>query len=136
MSLTTSQLEEFVVDLVNDRARWQHLVRHDGDGRVFAQVWEDEDVNAWVICWSEDQDTGFHDHDESTAAIAIMSGEVREDRLRLTASPTSRRARAGSVFTVPASAVLVITMCAGWQVMLAFADPDPSLVVVTLATLL
>ena len=45
--------------------RWRHLVRHADDARVYEQIWDDEDVNAWVICWSEDQDTGFHDHDES-----------------------------------------------------------------------
>ena len=33
--------------------------------RVYEQIWDDEHVNAWLICWSEDQDTGFHDHDES-----------------------------------------------------------------------
>lgn len=32
---------------------------HDGDARVYAEIWSDEDVNAWLICWSGDQDTGF-----------------------------------------------------------------------------
>ena len=51
--------------------------------RVYEQIWDDDDVNAWVICWSEDQDTGFHDHDNSAAAIAVISGQLREERLRL-----------------------------------------------------
>ena len=85
--------------------RWRHLVRHATDARVYEQVWDDEDVNAWVICWSEDQDTGFHDHDESAAAIAVISGHVREDRLRLDDSPRSRVLGPGSVFTVPAVAI-------------------------------
>ena len=64
-----------------------------------------EDVNAWVICWSEDQDTGFHDHDESAAAIAVISGQVREDRLRVGDEPRSRVLGAGQIFTVPAVAI-------------------------------
>ena len=62
-------------------------------------------MNAWVICWTEDQDTGFHDHDESAAAIAVISGQVREERLRVGASPQVRIVRGGSTFTVPAVAI-------------------------------
>ena len=47
--------------------------------RVYQQICDDEDVNARVSCWSEDQDSGFHDHDESAAAIAVISGQVRKD---------------------------------------------------------
>jgi quercetin dioxygenase-like cupin family protein len=105
MSLTTAQLEEFALALVDEQHRWRHLVRHAEDVRVFEQIWDDDEVNAWVICWTEDQDTGFHDHDESTAAIAVISGEVREDRLHLGGPPSSRLARAGSILTVPPSAI-------------------------------
>jgi quercetin dioxygenase-like cupin family protein len=105
VSLSPIELEQFVAALVNAPERWEHLVRHAEDIRVFEQIWDDEDVNAWVICWSEDQDTGFHDHDESTASIAVISGQVREDRLRLDGPPTSQVITAGSTFTVPAVAI-------------------------------
>ncbi|MBV8220138.1 MAG: cysteine dioxygenase family protein [Solirubrobacterales bacterium] len=105
MSLTPSQLEEFVARLAASPERWCHLVRHADDARVYAQIWDDEDVNAWVICWSEDQDTGFHDHDESSAAIAVISGQVREDRLRVGDEPRSRVLGPNSIFTVPAVAI-------------------------------
>ncbi len=74
MSLNLEELEQFAAALAASPDRWAHLVRHAGDERVYEQIWDDEDVNAWVICWSEDQDTGFHDHDESGAAIAVISG--------------------------------------------------------------
>jgi quercetin dioxygenase-like cupin family protein len=105
MSLTPRDLDLFVVELVVARNRWRHLVRHVSDARVYEQIWDDEDVNAWVICWSEDQDTGFHDHDLSAASIAVMEGEVREDRLRLGSTPRSRVVRAGSSFSVPPVAI-------------------------------
>ena len=72
---------------------------------MYEQIWDDADVNAWVICWSEDQDTGFHDHDLSAAAIAVISGAVREDRMRLGSGPLSRVIGAGSSFTVPPVAI-------------------------------
>src|SRR5947209_9589062 len=105
MSLTAEQLEEFVRSLVAAPEQWAHLVRHASDARVYEQIWDDEDVNAWVICWSEEQDTGFHDHDVSAAALAVISGEVREERLRLGSSPEGRVLGAGSVFTVPPVAI-------------------------------
>ena len=105
MALTPAELERFVTELAASPERWRHLVRHTTDARVYEQIVDDEDVNAWVICWSEDQDTGFHDHDESSAAIAVIAGQVREDRLRLGDEPRSRVVGAGQVFAVPAVAI-------------------------------
>ena len=105
MSLSPIELERFVAELAGAPERWQHAIRHTRDIRVYEQIWDDEEVNAWLICWSEDQDTGFHDHDESAAAIAVISGQVREDRLRLDGPPRSRLLGPGSVFTVPAVAI-------------------------------
>jgi len=105
MSLGPIELQRFVAELAAAPERWAHAVRHTSDVRVHAQIWDDEEVNAWVICWSEDQDTGFHDHDESSAAIAVISGQVREDRLRLGQAPRSRVLGSGPVFTVPSVAI-------------------------------
>lgn len=105
MSLTSTGLKRFTEELVASSHLWRQLVRHDDDARVYELIWEDEAVNAWVICWAEDQDTGYHDHDASAAAIAVIDGEVREDRLRLDGSPCSRVVRAGETFTVPPASI-------------------------------
>src|SRR5262249_15053099 len=105
MTLTIEELERFVAHLAASSENWQHHVRHSDDVRVYELIWDDEDVNAWVICWSEDQDTGYQDHDRSGAAVAVISGQVREERLRLGRSPLSRTARGGSTFTVPPDAI-------------------------------
>jgi mannose-6-phosphate isomerase-like protein (cupin superfamily) len=49
-------------------------------------------------------DTGFHDHDESTAAIAVVEGSVREERLAL-GGTVQRLVTAGDVVTVPRAAI-------------------------------
>jgi mannose-6-phosphate isomerase-like protein (cupin superfamily) len=105
MSLSLDELRGFATALAQSPERWRHLVRHVDDARVYEQIWDDEDVNAWVICWSEDQDTGFHDHDDSAAAITVISGCVREDRLTLGSEPRSRELGAGSTFTVDPVAI-------------------------------
>jgi mannose-6-phosphate isomerase-like protein (cupin superfamily) len=105
VSLTVQELEAFAKALANSPERWRHLVRHCDDARVYEQIWDDGEVNAWVICWSEDQDTGFHDHDESAAAIAVISGQVREDRLCLGGPPRGRTVGQDTTFTVPREAI-------------------------------
>jgi hypothetical protein len=45
--------------------------------RTYAQILRDEHVAAWVICWCNEQDTGFHDHDLSGAFGAADIHRVR-----------------------------------------------------------
>jgi mannose-6-phosphate isomerase-like protein (cupin superfamily) len=105
MSLSLDELRRFATDLARSPEQWRHHVRHADDVRVYAQIWDDEHVNAWVICWNHDQDTGFHDHDESAAGIAVVSGRVREDRLTLSGQPLSREIGPGTTFTLPPVAI-------------------------------
>ena len=103
--MTPAELQRFVASLADAPELWRHHVRHEEEIRVYEQIWDDDAVNAWVICWSEDQDTGFHDHDESAAGIAVVSGRVREDRLSLNGAPVSREIGPGTTFTLPPVAI-------------------------------
>jgi hypothetical protein len=105
MRLSAEQLESFVDALAADPERWQGLVRRGAQERVYELLWQDADVNAWLICWSEDSDTGFHDHDESAAAIHVVEGHVREDRLRLAGGPATRVLGPSCTFVVEPSAI-------------------------------
>ncbi len=51
----------------------------------------------------DDHDTGFHDHDRSSGAVAVVSGSVREERLALGGSPVNRTFEAGRTFHFSAS---------------------------------
>jgi len=103
--VSNEELERFVRTLAATPQRWEHLVRQSDDGRAYEQIWDSEEVNAWVICWSEDQDTGFHDHDNSAASILVIDGQVREERLRLGASPEARVGGPGTTLFVPPTAI-------------------------------
>lgn len=85
---------------------WSQQVEHDPDQRTYAQLLRDEHLDVWLICWSEDHDTGFHDHDLSAGAVAVVAGSVREERLvlgRPVDSPITRTVSAGSSFDFGAS---------------------------------
>jgi predicted metal-dependent enzyme (double-stranded beta helix superfamily) len=80
-------------------------VRHDAGSRIYEEIWNDAYVNAWLVCWSADNDTGFHDHDLSAAAIAVVRGAVCEERLTLIGEPLRRTFAAGETFRLGASAI-------------------------------
>jgi predicted metal-dependent enzyme (double-stranded beta helix superfamily) len=101
--LDAEELEALVARLAAEPDRWRHLVRHDPNERTYEELLRDEHVAVWLICWMEDHDTGFHDHDRSGGAVAVAGGAVREDRLLLGGGTSSRTVQAGSSFTFAAS---------------------------------
>jgi predicted metal-dependent enzyme (double-stranded beta helix superfamily) len=96
-------LPELLDRLRDETGLWADLVRHDPDQRVFVEIAGDADFEAWLICWMPGHDTGFHDHDLSCGAVAVLSGELLEERLTLDGSPVARRYRAGESFAFDAS---------------------------------
>lgn len=85
---------------------WSEHVAHDPSQRTFKQLLRDEHLDVWLLCWSYDHDTGFHDHDLSAGAVAVAAGRVREERLvlgRPVDQPLARTAAAGSSFSFAAS---------------------------------
>ncbi|MBV9310232.1 MAG: cysteine dioxygenase family protein [Solirubrobacterales bacterium] len=105
MTLSPTELERFATELAARSDLWEPSVSHSNAARVYEQVWDTEEVNAWVICWSPGQDTGFHDHDDSAAAIFVIDGHVREERLRLGRSPGARLVSSGQTLFVPPTVI-------------------------------
>jgi mannose-6-phosphate isomerase-like protein (cupin superfamily) len=105
VSLTHEELERFAAELAASPERWRDVLLRAGDVRAYDLVFSDEEVNAWAICWLYDSDTGWHDHDESSGAIAVISGNVREERLVLGAEPRVRHLGPGETFVVPSTAI-------------------------------
>jgi predicted metal-dependent enzyme (double-stranded beta helix superfamily) len=101
--MTGPELREFVADLAGRPEQWRHLVGHDPEQRIYHELHRDEQVGVWLICWMADQDTGFHDHDTSAGAVAVIEGQVREERLVLGGEPESRVVSAGETFDFAAS---------------------------------
>ncbi len=111
--LTETELLDLVRDLAFLKDAWQHLVEHDPDQRRYHELARDEDVSVWLICWSEAQDTAFHDHGRSPGAVAVVAGRVREERLTLGGRTRTRIAAAGESFTFAAADVHRISSAPG-----------------------
>jgi predicted metal-dependent enzyme (double-stranded beta helix superfamily) len=101
--LSGLELESFVRELAERPELWIDFVRHDASQRVYEELLRDAHVTAWLICWMDDQDTGFHDHDVSAGAVAVVSGNVLEERLAIGSPPRARKFVAGDAFHFSAS---------------------------------
>jgi Cysteine dioxygenase type I len=98
-----AELVEVVQRLAAEPSRWAHLVEHDPRRRVYEELLRDDELAVWLICWMREHDTGFHDHDLSSGAVAVVSGEVAEDRLVLGGAPVTLRFARGEAFHFEAS---------------------------------
>jgi predicted metal-dependent enzyme (double-stranded beta helix superfamily) len=101
--LDEAELAALVERVAAEPERWEHLVRHRADARTYEQLHRDEHVGIWLICWMDDHDTGFHDHDLSAGALAVARGAICEERLVLGGPPESRTLTAGRSLTFSAS---------------------------------
>ncbi len=96
--LSSAELQAYVHELAARPELWEELVAHDPAARRYEELLRDEHLAVWVISWMRTHDTGFHDHDMSAGAVAVVRGAVREDRLNLGGPPATRVVEAGGVF--------------------------------------
>jgi predicted metal-dependent enzyme (double-stranded beta helix superfamily) len=101
--LDRPELIELVARLAAAPESWRDLVTHRPDARTYEQLHRDDHVAVWLICWMNDHDTGFHDHDLSAGALAVAAGAVQEERLVLGGPPVSRVLSTGQSLSFGAS---------------------------------
>ena len=77
--LDERRCEEVAYAIVTTEELWRHEVKHNQDSRFFAQLYRDPAIDVWLICWSNRQDTGYHDHDRSSGAVCVAEGSLLED---------------------------------------------------------
>jgi predicted metal-dependent enzyme (double-stranded beta helix superfamily) len=100
---TRAEREELVRELATRPDLWGHLIRHSPVERIYVRLHLDEHLELWVICWSQRQDTGFHDHDGSRGAVAVVGGALAERRLAVGGPPPTAIHPAGAAFSFRAA---------------------------------
>lgn len=97
--LETAELEALAAAVAQQPETWDHLVGFDGEQRVYASLHRDTHVDVWLLCWVPENDTGWHDHDVSSGAVAVVRGELVESNLTLLSGARETSVGAGSVFS-------------------------------------
>ena len=85
--LTREELEQLVRALAAQPDLWRQHVRHSPVERLYVRLHLDTHLEVWLICWSQRQDTGFHDHDRSRGAVSVVGGALLERRLAVGGPP-------------------------------------------------
>ena len=91
------ELRDLVASIAKDTDAWAHHVGFDDDRRVYALLHRDDHVDVWLLCWTPENDTGWHDHDVSSGAVAVVAGALVENNLTLTGG-VDARVGAGKAF--------------------------------------
>jgi hypothetical protein len=88
-----------LVRRVGDRPDlWRPHVAFDDEQRHYVCLHRDAHLDLWVLCWTAVNDTGWHDHDTSSGAVAVVDGSLLEQTLALGSTGISRRVDAGHDF--------------------------------------
>lgn len=98
-NLDRAELQALVDLLADQPERWREQVSFSGHGRHYVSLYRDEYVDIWLLCWTLDDDTGWHDHDVSSGAVRVVRGAVRESSPRIGGDPVVRRFSAGGSFS-------------------------------------
>jgi len=101
--VTRAELEELARALATRPDLWRRHVRHSPVERLYVRLHLDPRLEVWLICWSQRQDTGFHDHDGSRGAVAVVQGALRERRLAVGESPPTAVYPEGATFSFGAT---------------------------------
>ena len=97
--LDAEELRELVASIASDPAAWAHHVAFDADQRVYASLHRDAHVDVWLLCWTPENDTGWHDHDISSGAVAVVAGELAENNLTVASGGVETRIGAGKAYS-------------------------------------
>jgi hypothetical protein len=108
-NLTRPQLSALATELGREPRFWRHLARHDPAARYFTHLYRDANLDIWLICWLDAQDTGYHDHDVSAGAVYVVEGTLCEDFFYRDANGwievRTRERPAGTAFDFDASSI-------------------------------
>lgn len=98
--LASGELQRLAATIAEQPERWSQLVQHDPARRHYELLHEDEHVTVWLICWSPGHDTGFHDHDTSSAGVAVAEGGIVDERLTAHGDPITTLLEPGRGTTI------------------------------------
>jgi hypothetical protein len=97
--LDKKELRELVDDLARDPESWHEHVDFPDGQRHYVSLHRDDYVDVWLLCWTPENDTGWHDHDISSGAVAVVGGVLTEFNPRIGGSHVEVAVSSGTSFS-------------------------------------
>jgi hypothetical protein len=97
--LDRRELLELVSSIAADSPLWRPHVAYSDSERHYISLYRDTHVDVWVLCWTPQNDTGWHDHDGSSGAVAVVEGRLTEHNLAVSVPSLQTEIVAGHAFS-------------------------------------
>jgi hypothetical protein len=82
-TLDRRELQNLVDELAGRPELWRHHIAFSDTERHYVLLHRDDHVDAWLLCWTAENDTGWHDHDISSGAVRVVDGALEEHNPRI-----------------------------------------------------
>jgi len=97
--LDRRELAELAGGMAAQPHLWDEHVDFASGERHYVSLHRDAHVDVWLLCWNPQNDTGWHDHDVSSGAVAVASGSLVEHNLAIDRPSLETDVSAGSVYS-------------------------------------
>lgn len=102
------------------------MLDREGDG-FFELLWRNEHSEAWLNCWWQARDTGFHDHGGSSVGVFVLEGSARNEALVVGGPRHLREYETGDSFSFPGTGIHRMDHDAGAVTIHVYSPPIASL---------
>lgn len=96
--LDPDELVELASSVASDPGPLEPHIAFSDDKRHYVSLHRDSHVDVWLLCWTPENDTGWHDHDISSGAVAVLRGALTEHNLAVAQDSIRTDVVAGEVF--------------------------------------
>ena len=97
--LAEPELLDLVRSIASGPSSWRVQVSFSDEQRHYVQLHRDPHLDVWLLCWTPRNDTGWHDHDISSGAIAVVEGCLVEQVLAVGAPSMRTEVPAGQSYS-------------------------------------
>ncbi|HEY5881497.1 MAG TPA: cysteine dioxygenase family protein [Nakamurella sp.] len=96
--LDPDELVRLAASIAADPDPLEPHIAFSDDKRHYVSLHRDSHVDVWLLCWTPQNDTGWHDHDISSGAVAVLRGALTEHNLAVADDGIRTEVPAGEVF--------------------------------------
>jgi|SRR5579875_1506064 len=97
-NLDQRELARLANEIAGRPELWEDRVAFSAAARHYACLHRDGHVDVWLLCWTPESDTGWHDHDISSGAVRVVRGALTESNLRIGGAHVEVLVPAGTSF--------------------------------------
>ncbi len=97
--LDQAELLELAASIAGQPDLLEPHVAFSDDKRHYVSLHRDTHVDVWLLCWTPSNDTGWHDHDISSGAVAVTRGTLTEHNLAIGTQSVRTDVPAGAAFS-------------------------------------